>query len=85
MMMFAAGTLHRKLLLERFCRQDLYGHLSSKMQNFGAKHVMHVNEQVQDDSSMALNSLSHLLGHLRNGVSMQLDPCQEQLQEGSTL
>ena len=76
-MMSVAGILPMRLLVGRYCRQDLYGHLCKEMRIFGVRHVMFVNAQGLDDSLMDLNSLSLPLGLLRNGALMPLGLCQD--------
>ena len=76
-MMYVVGILPPRLLVGRYCKQDLYGRLCKEMRISGVKHVMFVNSQGLDDFLMVHSSLSLLLGHLRNGALMPLGLCQE--------
>ena len=58
--------------------------LHSEMPNFGVKHVLCVNAQDLENLFMGLNSLSLLLGRLKNGALMPLGHSQGRLQGKST-
>ena len=83
-MMFVVGTLLKILLAGKAYRLALCGHLFKGMLNFGVKLVIFVSAQDLESLFMGLNSLSLLLGRLKNGALIPLGHSQGWLQGKST-